>query len=85
MKIFNTITCVPIDATIQDIVCIEYYMTSANRIKNRTHQTGVQTCVWAERSPYAMDTQHYCFVTQSGTASAGMASYDLGFAPFGVI
>lgn len=60
---------------------IEYYKTTANRVKKRGHNGS--TSYWWERSPYG--SSYFCIVTSSGSASNYNADITYGVAPFGCI
>lgn len=60
---------------------IEYYKTTANRIK----QVKGSNYVWWERSPRSSDANSFCSVYSNGSASGHGASFTNGVAPFGCI
>ncbi len=58
-----------------------WYETSANRIKNVSGSASV----WWERSPNANNSNNFCNVNSSGSASGSVAGSTRGLAPFGCI
>ena len=60
---------------------IEYYKTSANRIKKVNGSANS----WWERSPCYNFATAFCSVGANGTADTANAAHSFGFAPFGVI
>ena len=60
---------------------IEYYKTTANRIK----QAKGSNYAWWERSPYSSGATGFCRVISDGNANHNGASYASGVAPFGCI
>lgn len=62
---------------------IEYYKTSANRIKKRGHNGS--TSSWWERSPYGSNSSYFCYVASGGSADCSGAGNTRGVAPFGCI
>lgn len=61
---------------------IEYYKTSANRIK---YKTDGQAVYYWERSPRSSSSTGFCKVDSDGSASGNNASNARGVAPFGCI
>ena len=60
---------------------VDYYKTSANRIK----QSQGTDYYWWERSPRSGDTAFFCLVLSDGSAGYSRASYSLGVAVCGCI
>ncbi len=59
---------------------IEWYKTSANRIKKTNKGTGA-AYNWWERSPYYSHSSSFCYVYSDGSASGSNASSTYGLAP----
>ena len=62
---------------------IDYYKTSANRVKKRGHSGSASA--WWERSPYSGNTNNACNVNSDGTANNNNVNNTNGLAPFGCI
>lgn len=57
-----------------------YYASGNSKVKYRHDSTG-STAIWWERSPYAGNSDDFCFVGSSGYADGYAASYSFGVAP----
>ena len=79
IEIFGTITYSKAGEGSQ----IEYYKTSANRIKKRGHSGSAN--YWWERSPYGSNSDRFCIVGSDGSANINNARDASGVAPFGCI
>lgn len=60
---------------------IDYYKTTANRIKKRAGSD----CPWWERSPWSSNRNGFCLAYSNGNAYIGNAGTVYGIAPFGCI
>ena len=60
---------------------LDYYKTSANRIKRRNGSA----FYWWERSPHSVDSYTFCFVNTDGNAYWSFAVDNFCLAPFGCI
>ena len=59
---------------------VEWYKTSANRIK-KTNKGAGSAYYWWERSPYYDNSSAFCFVDSGGSANGYYASNSIGLAP----
>lgn len=60
---------------------LNYYKTSANRVKRFNGSAGW----WWERSPRSSRSAHFCMVNGGGSANSIDAGYGYGLSPFGCI
>lgn len=58
----------------------QYYVDGNSKVKYRKSSTS-NAAIWWERSPHAADSAGFCAVNAGGTASGGIASGSIGFAP----